>query len=118
MIEFRNPNVERMVSLTPADRKWMDDIVTDVNDGYSEDPDMSLNATMQYVCVYYEFSPAMLIPSAASEAATTTFARSSRSTSWLRCRPSSTLHSCQEAKGTALSSQTALGIRGRWRTST
>ncbi|RDX53517.1 hypothetical protein OH76DRAFT_1399439 [Lentinus brumalis] len=48
VIEFRNPNVERMVSLTPADRKWMDDIVTDVNDGYSEDPDMSLNATMHF----------------------------------------------------------------------
>ena len=27
----------------------MDDIVKDVNDGYSEDPDMSLNAGMQYV---------------------------------------------------------------------
>ena len=38
-----------MVGLTPADRKWMDDIVKDVNDGYSEDPDMSLNAGMQYV---------------------------------------------------------------------
>ncbi|KAI0715621.1 transport protein Avl9-domain-containing protein [Cerioporus squamosus] len=48
VIEFRNPNVERMVSLTPADRKWMDDIVTDVNDGYSEDPDMSLNANMHF----------------------------------------------------------------------
>ncbi|KAI0754757.1 transport protein Avl9-domain-containing protein [Daedaleopsis nitida] len=40
-IEFRNPNVERMVALTPADRKWMDDIVKDVNDGYSLDPDMN-----------------------------------------------------------------------------
>ncbi|KAI0770101.1 transport protein Avl9-domain-containing protein [Fomes fomentarius] len=47
-IEFRNPNVERMVGLTPADRKWMDDIVTDVNEGYSEDPDLSINASMQF----------------------------------------------------------------------
>ena len=36
-----------MVALTPADRKWMDDIVTDVNAGYSEDPDMSVNSSMQ-----------------------------------------------------------------------
>ncbi|KAI0712430.1 transport protein Avl9-domain-containing protein [Earliella scabrosa] len=47
-IEFRNPNVERMVALTPADRKWMDDIVTDVNAGYSEDPDMSVNSSMHF----------------------------------------------------------------------
>ncbi|ESK90529.1 cytoplasmic protein [Moniliophthora roreri MCA 2997] len=31
-LEFRNPNLERMVSLTPADRKWMDGIVRDVNE--------------------------------------------------------------------------------------
>ena len=45
-IEFRSPNVERMVGLTPADRKWMDDIVRDVNEGYTEDPEMT---GMQYV---------------------------------------------------------------------
>ncbi|OJT10231.1 Late secretory pathway protein AVL9 [Trametes pubescens] len=41
-IEFRDPKLERLVGLTPADRKWMDDIVKDVNDGWNEDPDMSV----------------------------------------------------------------------------
>ncbi|PIL22736.1 hypothetical protein GSI_15429 [Ganoderma sinense ZZ0214-1] len=41
-IEFRNPAVERMVSLTAADRKWMDEIVKDVNDGYSMDTTMTM----------------------------------------------------------------------------
>jgi hypothetical protein len=31
MIEIRNPRLERAVALTAADRKWMDDIVNDVN---------------------------------------------------------------------------------------
>ncbi|KAI0357549.1 hypothetical protein OH77DRAFT_1476284 [Trametes cingulata] len=37
-IEFRDPKLERLVGLTPADRKWMDDILKDVNDGWNEDP--------------------------------------------------------------------------------
>ncbi|KAI0769078.1 transport protein Avl9-domain-containing protein [Trametes elegans] len=41
-VEFRDPKLERLVGLTPADRKWMDDIVKDVNDGWAEDPDMSV----------------------------------------------------------------------------
>ncbi|KAI0335696.1 hypothetical protein GY45DRAFT_1316388 [Cubamyces sp. BRFM 1775] len=41
-IEFRDPKLERFVGLTPADRKWMDDIVKDVNDTWHEDPDMSV----------------------------------------------------------------------------
>jgi hypothetical protein len=31
-IEFRDPTIERAVALTPADRKWVDEIVKDVND--------------------------------------------------------------------------------------
>ncbi|KAI0632312.1 transport protein Avl9-domain-containing protein [Trametes polyzona] len=41
-IEFRDPKLERLVGLTPADRKWMDDIVKDVNDGWDEDTGMSV----------------------------------------------------------------------------
>ncbi|KAF8651950.1 hypothetical protein AX16_004593 [Volvariella volvacea WC 439] len=38
-LEFRNPDVERCTGLTAADRKWMDEIVTDVNTGWNdEDP--------------------------------------------------------------------------------
>lgn len=40
--EFRDPKLERSAGLTPADRKWMDDIVQDVNEGWSdEDPKRS-----------------------------------------------------------------------------
>ncbi|KAI0086881.1 transport protein Avl9-domain-containing protein [Irpex rosettiformis] len=35
--EFRNPSVERSAGLTPADRKWMDDVVKDVNDSWEGD---------------------------------------------------------------------------------
>ncbi|KII90891.1 hypothetical protein PLICRDRAFT_549534 [Plicaturopsis crispa FD-325 SS-3] len=35
--EFRDPQVERSSALTAADRKWMDDIVKDVNDGWNEE---------------------------------------------------------------------------------
>lgn len=31
-IEFRDPKIERAIALTPADRKWVDEIVKDVND--------------------------------------------------------------------------------------
>jgi hypothetical protein len=31
-IEFRDPKIERAVALTAADRKWVDEIVKDVND--------------------------------------------------------------------------------------
>jgi hypothetical protein len=34
--EFRNPKLERSVGLTSADRKWMDDILTDVNETWTE----------------------------------------------------------------------------------
>ncbi|KAI0772283.1 transport protein Avl9-domain-containing protein [Irpex lacteus] len=35
--EFRNPMVERAAGLTAADRKWMDDVVKDVNDSWEGD---------------------------------------------------------------------------------
>jgi Transport protein Avl9 len=48
--EFRDPNLERSAGLTPADRKWMDDIVRDVNDGWNED-DPARPINMQYVAL-------------------------------------------------------------------
>ncbi|KAF8588564.1 hypothetical protein K439DRAFT_1334974 [Ramaria rubella] len=35
--EFRDSKLERLMALTPADRKWIDDIVKDVNESWSED---------------------------------------------------------------------------------
>ncbi|KZT67293.1 hypothetical protein DAEQUDRAFT_794018 [Daedalea quercina L-15889] len=37
-MEFRDPTVERIAGLTAADRKWMDEIVKDVNETYVDDP--------------------------------------------------------------------------------
>ncbi|KAI0685340.1 transport protein Avl9-domain-containing protein [Cytidiella melzeri] len=37
VFEFRDPTVERSAGLTAADRKWMDDIVKDVNDNWEGD---------------------------------------------------------------------------------
>jgi len=37
MCEFRDPKLERLVALTPADRKWIDEIVNDVNSTWNED---------------------------------------------------------------------------------
>ena len=45
-LEFRNPRLERLVALTAADRKWMDEIVRDVNDTWDDrDP---LKPAVQY----------------------------------------------------------------------
>ncbi|KAF9220929.1 hypothetical protein BS17DRAFT_786226 [Gyrodon lividus] len=35
-LEFRNPRLERLAALTPADRKWVDEIVRDVNDAWDD----------------------------------------------------------------------------------
>lgn len=52
----------------------MDDIVKDVNDGWNEDPDMSVG--MQYVrCGGWHSLCPFLTPSLASREATTIFAR-------------------------------------------
>lgn len=49
-MEFRDPKLERIAGLTPADRKWMDDIVRDVNDTFVEDPTKPLD--MQCVVLF------------------------------------------------------------------
>ena len=36
-LEFRNMKLERVIGLTPTDRKWIDDIVKDVNEGWSDE---------------------------------------------------------------------------------
>jgi len=42
--EFRDPKLERVVSLTAADRKWMDDILRDVTETWNpEDPGVPLH---------------------------------------------------------------------------
>jgi len=41
-MEFRDPKLERIAGLTAADRKWMDDIVRDVNETYIDDPSKPL----------------------------------------------------------------------------
>lgn len=48
VFEFRDPLLERAAGLTGADRKWMDDIVRDVNDGWDDD-DPTRPPNMQYV---------------------------------------------------------------------
>ncbi|KAL5519875.1 hypothetical protein ACEPAG_1535 [Sanghuangporus baumii] len=45
--EFRDPQLERLVALTSADRKWMDDIVKDVNEGWN-DTHPNRSSTMQF----------------------------------------------------------------------
>ncbi|KAF6747430.1 transport protein Avl9-domain-containing protein [Ephemerocybe angulata] len=37
IFEFRDPKLERSAGLTAADRKWMDEIIQDVNEGWGED---------------------------------------------------------------------------------
>ncbi|KAF9560885.1 hypothetical protein CPC08DRAFT_459598 [Agrocybe pediades] len=37
IFEFRDPKLERSAGLTAADRKWMDDILTDVNESWQSD---------------------------------------------------------------------------------
>lgn len=36
-VEFRDPKLEKSAGLTAADRKWMDDIIKDVNEGWDEE---------------------------------------------------------------------------------
>ncbi|KAF5344864.1 hypothetical protein D9758_011603 [Tetrapyrgos nigripes] len=45
--EFRDPKVERSAGLTAADRKWIDDIVRDVNETW-EDEDPTRSSGMQF----------------------------------------------------------------------
>ena len=42
--EFRDPKLERVAGLTPADRKWMEDVVNDVTQSFDAmDPNGSPN---------------------------------------------------------------------------
>lgn len=53
-LEFRNSRLERLAALTPADRKWVDEIVRDVNDSWDDtDP---TKAVMQCVTLSSDFS--------------------------------------------------------------
>jgi len=47
-IEFRDPKLERLAGLTAADRKWMDNIVHDVNQSWN-DADPTKGPTLQLV---------------------------------------------------------------------
>ena len=56
VFEFRDPVLERTTALTAADRKWMDEIVRDVNETW-DDIDPRQSPGMQYVCIPNSFSP-------------------------------------------------------------
>lgn len=47
-IEFRDTKIERAVALTPADRKWVDEIVKDVNDTWDNE-----DAGMRWVHILF-----------------------------------------------------------------
>ncbi|KIK99623.1 hypothetical protein PAXRUDRAFT_131690 [Paxillus rubicundulus Ve08.2h10] len=57
-LEFRNPRLERLVALTPADRKWIDEIVRDVNDTWDDDdaqrPVMHFKGSDDYLRAKFE----------------------------------------------------------------
>ncbi|EJD45652.1 hypothetical protein AURDEDRAFT_87548 [Auricularia subglabra TFB-10046 SS5] len=57
--EFRDPKLERVVGLTAADRKWIDEIVKDVNDTWNEaDPSrpigMQFKGSEDYIRTKFE----------------------------------------------------------------
>ena len=49
VFEFRDQKLERSAGLTAADRKWMDTIVTDVNESWDEK--VSSRPTGMHQCV-------------------------------------------------------------------
>ena len=51
-VEFKDPKIERAVSLTPADRKWMDEIVRDVNESWDAEEHGLSHAGMQCVRIF------------------------------------------------------------------
>ncbi|KAH7909234.1 transport protein Avl9-domain-containing protein [Hygrophoropsis aurantiaca] len=57
-IEFRNSRLERLVGLTAADRKWMDEIVRDVNDAWDDadpsSPGMHFKGSDDYLRTKFE----------------------------------------------------------------
>ncbi|KAF8799370.1 hypothetical protein BYT27DRAFT_7201608 [Phlegmacium glaucopus] len=48
VFEFRDQRLERSAGLTAADRKWMDDIVTDVNESWDENPSTRPTGMQQF----------------------------------------------------------------------
>jgi len=51
ILEFRDPMLERSVGLTPADRKWMDDLMQDVNEAMeNSDPSKPSGMHKYVVC--------------------------------------------------------------------
>ena len=50
VFEFRDQKLERSAGLTAADRKWMDTIVTDVNESWDEK--VSTRPTGMHQCVF------------------------------------------------------------------
>jgi hypothetical protein len=57
-LEFRNPRLERLMGLTAADRKWMDEIVRDVNDAWDDaDP---MKPAMQCVTLWNCLVPVLI----------------------------------------------------------
>ncbi|KAF8182306.1 transport protein Avl9-domain-containing protein [Pholiota molesta] len=48
VFEFRDPKLERSAALTPADRKWMDDILTDVNESWTAEGNGSPTGMQQF----------------------------------------------------------------------
>lgn len=57
-LEFRNPRLERLMGLTAADRKWMDEIVRDVNDVWDDadpmKPTMHFKGSDDYLRAKFE----------------------------------------------------------------
>jgi hypothetical protein len=65
-IEFRDPTLERSAGLTAADRKWMDEIVRDVNESWNE-VDAHCTPILQYVILYHLSSTGSYISSGSRE---------------------------------------------------
>ncbi|KAH7885401.1 transport protein Avl9-domain-containing protein [Phlebopus sp. FC_14] len=58
ILDFRNPRLERLAALTAADRKWMDEIVRDVNDSWDDSdplrPSMHFKGSDDYLRTKFE----------------------------------------------------------------
>ena len=56
VFEFRDQKLERSAGLTAADRKWMDTIVTDVNESWDEKVSSRPAGMHQCVISYQRFN--------------------------------------------------------------
>ena len=57
VFEFRDQKLERSAGLTAADRKWMDTIVTDVNESWDEKVSTRPKGAHQCVISYQIYLP-------------------------------------------------------------